>query len=115
MLAFEQNGKALQKASLDEATGRIVGQGPYVSSCRSRNRRHPIFLRRPTPGAPRKFRGDRFHAEYDHNGGKSSSAVVAIRVKPLPRGTRNVDWQTTAVRRLGDEQVLVFGAIKSGK
>jgi hypothetical protein len=55
---------------------------------------------------------NRFHDEYDHNGGKSSFAIIAVRIKPLPKGTRDVDWQTPALRHLANEAVVFFGALK---
>ena len=53
----------------------------------------------------------RFHDEYDHNAGASVSAVVAVRVKPLPRGTRDVDWVSPAPRLLSRGRILFFGAL----
>jgi hypothetical protein len=113
LLAFEENGQALEKARMDADTGRIVGKGPLRAIV-------PQFVVAPpdlpqtadaacTPKVAAEYR---FHDEYDHNAGASQNAVVAIRVKPLPKGTRDIDWQTTAAARLDREEVVIFGAIK---
>ena len=113
MLAFEQNGQPLVPAKLDPETGRIIGSGPLRSVA-------PQFQISP-PDLPqhadascvaRVAASQRFHDEYDHNAGKSSSAVVAVRVKPLPRGTRDVDWQTPATGYLASGEIVFFGALK---
>jgi hypothetical protein len=36
-------------------------------------------------------------------------------VKPLPKGTRDVDWQTPTARYLANEQIVFFGALKTGR
>jgi hypothetical protein len=113
LLAFEENGQPLEKARIEPDTGRIVGKGPLRAVV-------PQFVVAP-PDLPLTADGScparvaaeyRFHDEYDHNAGASQSAVVAIRVKPLPKGTRDVDWQTAAARLLANEEVVIFGAIK---
>ncbi len=115
MLVFEENGKALQKARLDQATGRLVGQGPvrvvtpqFVIS--------PPDLPRPLdPSCREKVAPEyRFHEEYEHNGGKSVHGIVAVRILPLPKGTRDIDWQSPAARWLDNEDIVFFGALKSG-
>jgi hypothetical protein len=112
LLAFEENGQPLEKARIDPASGRIVGKGPVRSVV-------PQFVVSP-PDLPQTSDSAcaakvgapyRFHEEYDHNAGASQSALVAIRVKPLPKGTRDVDWQTAAEKRLAREEIVVFGAI----
>ncbi len=32
--------------------------------------------------------------------------------KPLPKGTRDVDWQSAAARWLDNEEIVFFGALK---
>jgi hypothetical protein len=113
LLAFEENGQPLEKARIDPETGRLLGKGPLRAIV-------PQFVVSP-PDLPQTADAScsakvpaqhRFHEEYDHNAGASQSAVVAIRVRPLPKGTRDIDWQTTAVRRLANEEMVIFGAIK---
>ncbi len=111
LLAFEQDGRPLRKASIDES-GRLTGQGPIRVVV-------PQFQVSP-PDLPQTAdascaaqvaAANRFHEDYDHNAGKSSSAVVAVRINPLPTGTRDVDWQTMAVKDLANEEILFFGAL----
>jgi len=113
LLAFAENGQAFEKAHVEVETGRLVGKGPLRAVV-------PQFVAGPpdlpqtadaacTPKVGAPFR---FHDEYDHNAGASQNAVVAIRVKPLPKGTRDVDWMSAAARRLENEEVVIFGAIK---
>jgi hypothetical protein len=109
LLAFEENGVAFETARLDPASGRIVGKGPLRAVV-------PQF--EPGPPDLPEFAdaacrglvadGQRFHAAYDHNAGKSVSAVVAIRVNPLPAGTRDVDWRKETAAA---ERVVIFGAL----
>ncbi len=114
MLVFEENGKPLQKAQLDQATGKLLGQGParlvtpqFVIS--------PPDLPSPLDASCRAKVGPayRFHEEYDHNGGKSVHGIVAVRILPLPKGTRDIDWQSAAGRRLDKEEIVFFGALES--
>jgi hypothetical protein len=115
MLAFEQDGQTLPKAAPDAKTGRLVGSGPVRLIA-------PQFVVSP-PDLPqtadascaaRVAAAHRFHEDYDHNGGKNVSAVVAVRINPLPKGTRDIDWQTPAVRALANEEIVFFGALKPG-
>jgi hypothetical protein len=113
LLAFEENGQPLEKARIEAGNGRLLGKGPLRVVV-------PQFIVAPPdlpltadPSCPPKVAAEhRFHEEYDHNAGASQSALVAIRVKPLPKGTRDVDWQTTAQQRLAAEEIVVFGAIR---
>jgi hypothetical protein len=57
----------------------------------------------------------RFHEEYDHNGGRCASAIIAIRVNPLPKGTRDFEWERVREQFISHEQVVVFGALKLQK
>jgi hypothetical protein len=113
MLVYEENGKPLQKARLDAATGRLVGQGPVRVIA-------PQFTVSP-PDLPQVAAAScsekvapayRFHEDYEHNGGKSVHAVVAVRIVPLPKGTRDIDWQSAAVRWLEGEDIVFFGALQ---
>ncbi len=112
LLAFEQDGQRLRKASIDE-TGRLTGQGP-IRVIVPQFRVSPPDLPQTADAscAARVGAANRFHEDYDHNGGKSSSAVVAVRINPLPGGTRDIDWQTSAARGLANEEIVLFGALK---
>ena len=112
LLAFEENGKALAPATMDQATGRIVGTGP-ARLVVPQFRPSPPDLPQSADAActPKVDPAVRFNDEYDHNGGRSSFAIVAIRVKPLPAGTRDIDWQTAAPRRAKAGEIVIFGAL----
>jgi hypothetical protein len=116
ILAFEENGRPFDKARLDPDTGRIVGKGP-LRSVAPQFRLSPPDLSQSadTSCAAGVAEAYRFHEDYDHNAGAAVSAIVGVRVKPLPKGTRDVDWQTPAARYLADEQILFFGALKAGE
>ena len=112
MLAFEENGKPLAQARLDPTTGRIVGTGPLRAVVPQFQISPPDLPQRAEASCTARVAlANRFHEDYDHNAGKSSSAVVGIRVKPLPTGTRDVDWQTPAPRYLVNEEIVFFGAL----
>lgn len=113
LMTFEENGRLLPKAAPDEATGRLRGTGPLRMIVPQAEASPPDLPQTADPACASKVApANRFHDEYDDNGGKSSYAIVAVRVKPLPRGTRDVDWQTPALRHLAAEQVVFFGALK---
>jgi hypothetical protein len=112
MLAFEQNGQVLASAKLDPETSRITGAGPLrVVVPQSRISPPDLPQHADASCAGKVAPAQRFHEDYDHNAGKSSSAVIAVRVKPLPKGTRDIDWQTPATRYLANEEIVFFGAI----
>jgi hypothetical protein len=114
LLAFEENGQPLEKARIDPDTGRILGKGPLRVVVPQLVVAPPDLPLTADPSCSPKVTAEyRFHEEYDHNAGASQSAVVAIRVKPLPRGTRDIDWQTAAARLLANEEVVIFGAIRT--
>jgi hypothetical protein len=113
MLAFEENGKPLPKASFDEATGRLVGQGPLRVVVPQFRIAPPDLPQFADASCSEKVAPQyRFHQDYDHNGGASSYGIVAIRVTPLPRGTRDIDWQSPARASLDKEEITFFGALK---
>jgi hypothetical protein len=112
MLAFEQNGKVLPPATVDAKTGRLSGAGPVRLVVPQFAVSPPDLPQTADPSCAAKVgEAHRFHETYDHNGGRSPSAIVAIRINPLPRGTRDVDWQTPALRHLAAGEVVVFGAL----
>ena len=110
LLAFEENGAAFEKARIDRASGRIAGKGPLRAVVPQFEAGPPDLPQAADPScAARVAPEHRFNTAYDHNAGKSVSAVVAVRVKPLPEGTRDVDWRALA----GDaDRVVIFGALK---
>jgi hypothetical protein len=113
MLAFEENGSRIEKARMDPKTGRIVGVGPFRMVV-------PQFHISP-PDMPQYFSEEcrdkvaqvyHFNEDYDHNGGKCSFAIVAIRINPLPKGTRDFEWHAVRDQFVSDEKIVFFGALK---
>ncbi len=112
MLAYEENGKEIERGKLDPATGRIIGTGPLrlvvpqfkisppdlpkyaEQSCRER--------------VPQEYR---FTEDYDHNGGRSSFSIIAVRINPLPKGTRDFDWHKIREELISGEKIVFFGAL----
>jgi hypothetical protein len=112
MLVFEENGKPIQKARLDAATGKLIGQGPVRVVAPQFSVSPPDLPTPLDPSCREKVAPEyRFHEGYEHNGGKSVHGIVAIRILPLPKGTRDIDWQSTAARRLDREEIVFFGAL----
>jgi hypothetical protein len=116
MLAFEENGKKIETARLDPETGKINGTGPLRLIS-------PQYQISP-PDLPEfadKACADnaapehRFNANYDHNGGRSSFAILAIRVNPLPKGTRDFEWEKVRDQFVAEGKLAIFGALKSQK
>lgn len=112
LLAFEENGQPLEKGRIEPETGRILGKGPFRAIVPQFVVAPPDLPLTADPSCSPKVAAEyRFHEDYDHNAGASQSAVVAVRVKPLPRGTRDIDWQRIATRLLAAEEVVFFGAV----
>jgi hypothetical protein len=113
MLAFEENGKKIETARLDPETGKIIGTGPL----RLVDPQHrisppdvPMYAEKSCQdkAAPEH----RFNENYDHNGGRSSFAIIAIRVNPLPRGTRDYPWEKIRNQLVAEDKLVIFGALK---
>lgn len=112
ILAFEEDAVALEPARIDQATGRIIGPGPLRIIVPQAEVSTPDLPQHADPSCGGKVApGLRFHEEYDHNAGKSSSAIVAVRVRPLPKGTRDVEWESTREQLIAAEKVVFFGAL----
>jgi hypothetical protein len=116
MLAFEENGKKIESGRLDQNTGRISGTGPLRLVV-------PQFQISP-PDLPRfaeQSCQDRiakeyhFNENYDHNGGRSSFSIIAVRIKPLPKGTRDFEWEKIRNQLVAEEEIVFFGALKDRK
>ena len=56
-----------------------------------------------------------FNENYDHNGGRCSFAIVAIRINPLPKGTRDYEWHAIRNQFVSEEKIVFFGALKTPK
>ncbi len=112
LLAFEENGVPFDRARLDPASGRILGKGPLRAVVPQFDSGPPDLPLTADPACSTRVAPEhRYAAAYDHNAGRCVSAVAAVRVNPLPHGTRDVDWRTLA----GDgERVVIFGALRDG-
>lgn len=112
MLAFEENGKKIDAGKLDPGTGRIHGTGPLrlvVPQFKSSPPDLPEFVEK---SCREKFAKEyQFSENYDHNGGRSSFSIIAIRVNPLPKGTRDYDWGKVRNELATGEKLVVFGAL----
>jgi hypothetical protein len=114
LLVFEENGTPLEKARIDRETGRISGPGPLRLIVPQFQVSPPDQPQTTDPSCADKVAAEfRFHESYEHNGGKCVSAVIAVRVKPLPKGTRDFGWEAVRDEFLSSEQVVFFGALKS--
>lgn len=113
MLAFEENGQPFQPARFDPATGRLVGKGPVRAIAPQFKLSPPDLPQFAEADCPGKVAAEhRFHDDYDHNAGASGGAIVAVRVKPLPKGTRDIDWQSAAAGALTRGEIVFFGALE---
>lgn len=112
LFAFEENGKKLENARLDPGTGRISGTGP-LRLIVPQSLVSPPDMGQYADTACRSKVAEpyRFHEGYDHNGGKSSSAIIAVRVNPLPKGTRDFEWEKLRDQFVAGEKIVFFGAL----
>jgi hypothetical protein len=117
LLAFEENGTLLEKARVDRETGRVSGAGPLRLIVPQFMVSPPDLPQTADPSCSGKVAAEnRFHEDYDHNGGKCEFAVIAVRVNPLPQGARDFGWESIREELLASEKVVVFGALrKSGQ
>ena len=112
LLAFEEDGARIASATIDAKTGRIVGTGPLRLVAPQFHASPPDML--PTADKACLDSVDpkyHYHESYDHNGGKSAFSIVAVRINPLPAGTRDFDWQKAAGDSIAKEQIVFFGAL----
>jgi hypothetical protein len=114
LLAFEENLKKLETARIDLETGRVIGAGPLRLIVPQSRISPPDMGQRADQACSTKVAESyRFHEEYDHNGGKCSFAILAVRINPLPKGTRDFEWETVREQFISSEKVVFFGALKS--
>lgn len=113
ILAFEENGNRLENARLDPQTGRVVGAGPLRVIVPQFQISPPDLPQRADESCRNKVSPEfRFHEGFDHNGGNCSSAVVAVRVMPLPKGTRDFEWEKVREEFISSGKIVFFGALK---
>ena len=114
MLAFEENGKKIETARIDPETGKIKGTGPLRLVVPQYHISPPDLPQYAEKSCQDKAAPEhRFNADYDHNGGRSSFSIIAIRVNPLPKGTRDFEWEKVRDQFVAGEKLVIFGALKS--
>jgi hypothetical protein len=114
LLAFEENGKKIDAARLDPATGKITGTGPIRLIVPQYRMSPPDLPQFGDKACIDKVAPEfRFNENYDHNGGRSSFSILAIRVHPLPKGTRDFEWEKVRDQLVAEGKLVVFGALKN--
>jgi hypothetical protein len=114
MLAFEENGKRIDAARLDPETGKINGTGPIRLIVPQYRISPPDLPQFGDKSCIDKVAPEfRFNENYDHNGGRSSFSIVAIRVHPLPKDTRDFEWEKVRDQFVAEGKLVVFGALKN--
>ncbi len=113
MLTTAVNGAAYGSAGPNEKGGMRV-DGPFrVTSPQLYSPGIPdigLTASAECSGAlPEKFR---YHVEYEKNSDYCVKSVIAIRVNPLPAGTRDFDWQKDAMKYISEKRIAIYGAIK---
>lgn len=113
LLAFEENGKKIDPARMDPKTGKIAGTGPLRLVVPQTRVSPPDLPQYADQDCQEKAAPEhRFNASYDHNGGRSSFSIVAIRVNPLPEGTRDFEWEKVRRQFVEEEKLVIFGNLK---
>lgn len=110
LVAYVRDGQALDPGRLNRSTDRWVldGEGPYR-----------VVIPQQIPGAPDRPSNapDKASQPYpydekaDHNAGLSVRSAVAIRVNPLPAGTKDFDWREGGWNLVDWGRTVVYGAI----
>jgi hypothetical protein len=113
LLVFEENGSRIAPATIDPKTGKIVGTGPLRLVVPQMHISPPDLSPTADKSCLDKV-APAYHAndKYDRNGGRSNFSIVAVRVNPLPKGTRDPEWQKVADQYIAGEQVVFYGALK---
>jgi hypothetical protein len=115
MLAFEENGKKIETGKIDPETGRIRGTGPLRLVVPQFQVSPPDLPKFDASCRDKIAKEYQFNEDYDHNGGRSSFSIIAIRVNPLPKQTRDFEWQKIRDELAKDEKIVFFGALKDKK
>jgi hypothetical protein len=107
LLGWTRDGRPMDPASLDPATGRIRGEGPLR-----------LVVPQSRPGAPDRGSGSRpsecggrypYDENADHNADPMVRGVVAFRVNPLPPGVEDFDYRNGGWAYVQDARVVVYG------
>lgn len=114
MLAFEENSRKLAPAKVDPENGRIMGTGPMRMMVPQSPISPPDLPESSDKACSEKVPAIyHFQNNYGHNGGQSSFSIVAVRVNPLPKGSRDFEWEKIRYQNITNEKIVFFGAIKT--
>jgi len=111
MLAYQRDGKLLEPAVYEKATGRLAGEGPYRLVKPQRDfTGDPGRPGRPDRSVNAKKYGDGwdYSERIDHNAGAGARGACVIRLNPMPEGAEEYDWKN-GWPLIGDKKVVIFG------
>jgi hypothetical protein len=111
LLAYERDGRPLDPAVYEKATGRLVGEGPYRLVRPQRDiTGDPARPGRPDRSVNAKKYGDGwdYSDRIDHNAGAGARGACVIRLNPMPEGYEEFDWKN-GWPLIGDKKVVIFG------
>lgn len=111
MLAYEREGVLLDPSSYDQATGKLVGEGPYRLVRPQRNLKgDPARPGRPDRSVNAETYGDGwdYSDRIDHNAGAGARGACVIRINPMPEGYEEYDWKN-GWPLIGDRKVILYG------
>jgi len=111
LLAYERDGRPLDPALYEKATGRLTGEGPYRLVRPQRDiTGDPARPGRPDRSVNAKKYGDGwdYSDRIDHNAGAGARGACVIRLNPMPEGYEEFDWKN-GWPLIGDKKVVIFG------
>jgi hypothetical protein len=111
LLAYERDGVLLEPSAYDQATGRLVGEGPYrLVKPQRRLNGDPSKPGRPDRSVNAETYGDGWdYAErIDHNAGAGARGACVIRVNPMPEGYEEYDWKN-GWPLIGEKRIVIYG------
>ncbi len=113
ILAFEENGKPMEKTILDTGSGKIIGDGPYRVITPQTKLDPPDLPQFIDPSCtPKVPDANKFHEGYDHNSGNAARAVVALRINPIPKGTQDFDLSKKSWDYIKGRKIVIFGTLR---
>lgn len=112
LLALRSEGKDLQPGRLGSDNALTKGsRGPFC-----------LVAPQKTPGPPdqRSTRSKNnviwpYDPNLDHNGGSSTKCATVIKIEPLPAGTTDIDVTETGWDYIGQEKIILYGALQGPK
>jgi len=107
LVGYERDGRPMDAASLEPATGRIRGEGPLR-----------LVVPQSRPGAPDRGSGTdpracggahAYAIDADHNADPMVRGVIALRVNPLPPGVEDFDHRNGGWAFVETPRIVVYG------